>query len=85
MTERPTNSGVSLRSWDFDRLEEETETFTDIFTETFQSHWGVMPLTTAIMCGLTVELRDFLVADFTAFAEAEGQTVGFVYALPDLN
>lgn len=85
MVERATNSGVSLRSWDFDRLDEETETFTDIFNETFQSHWGFMPLTTAVMRGLTVELRDFLVADFTVFAEAEGQTVGFVYALPDLN
>jgi GNAT superfamily N-acetyltransferase len=85
MVGRATQAGVSLRSWDFDRLEEETETFTDIFNETFQSHWGFMPLTTAVMRGVTVELRDFLVADFTAFAEAEGQTVGFVYALPDLN
>jgi hypothetical protein len=85
MVARATNAGVFLRSWDFDRLEEETETFTDLFNETFQSHWGFMPLTTAVMRGLTVELRDFLVADFTAFAEAEGQTTGFVYALPDLN
>jgi ribosomal protein S18 acetylase RimI-like enzyme len=85
MVRRAADSGVSLRSWDFDRLEEETEVFTDLFNETFRSHWGFMPLTTAVMRGLTVGLRDFLVADFTAFAEAEGQTVGFVYALPDLN
>jgi hypothetical protein len=37
------------------------------------------------MRGLTVELKDFLVADFTVFAEADGQTVGAVYSLPDLN
>ncbi len=85
MVESATNSGVLLRSWNFDRLEEETETFTDLFNETFHSHWGFMPLPTAVMSGLTVGLRDFLVADFTAFAEAEGETAGFVYSLPDLN
>jgi len=44
-----------------------------------------MPLPADVMRGLTVELKDFLIADFTGFAEAGGQTVGFVYALPDLN
>jgi ribosomal protein S18 acetylase RimI-like enzyme len=38
-----------------------------------------------VMSGLTVGLKDFLIADFTLFAEAEGTTVGFVYSLPDLN
>jgi GNAT superfamily N-acetyltransferase len=85
MVERAVNSGVSLRSWDFDRLEEETETFTDLVNETFNAHWGFMPLTAAVMSGLTLGLQDFLVEDFTAFAEVEGQTAGFVYSLPDLN
>jgi hypothetical protein len=85
MVERAASSGVSLRSWDFDRLKEETETFTRLYNETFRSHWGFMPLSTEVMGGLTNGLRDFLVADFTAFAEAAGQPVGFVYSLPDLN
>ena len=85
MVERAKNSGVYLRSWDFDRLEEETETFTELFNNTFRSHWGFMPLPVTVMSGLSVGLKDFLVADFTAFAEAEGQTTGFVYSLPDLN
>ena len=85
MVERATNSGVSVRPWDFDRLEEETQNFMDISNETFRSHWGFRPMPLAAMRGLTVELKDFLVADFTAFAEAGGQTVGVVYSLPDLN
>jgi len=85
MVERAVSSGVSLRPCDFDRLEEETQTFTDIFNETFREHWGFMPLPKAVMRGLTIELKDFLVADFTAFAEANGQTVGAVYSLPDLH
>jgi GNAT superfamily N-acetyltransferase len=85
MVERAINSGVSLRSWDFDRMEEETETFTDLVNETFRAHWGFMPLTTEVMSGLTEGLKDFLVPDFTAFAQVGGQTAGFVYSLPDLN
>jgi hypothetical protein len=85
MVERATGSGVALRPWDFDRLEEETQTFADIANETFRAHWGFSPMPTAAVRGLTVGLKDFLVADFTAFAEADGQTVGAVYSLPDLN
>lgn len=85
MVDRAEKSGVSLRSWDFDRMEAENEIFTSLFNETFEKHFGFMPLPAAVMSGLTVGLKEFLVPDFTLFAEAEGTTVGFVYSLPDLN
>ncbi|MBI4468032.1 MAG: hypothetical protein HY650_01785 [Acidobacteria bacterium] len=85
MVNRATDAGASLRSWNFARLEEETEAFTDLCNETFRSHWGFMPLPSAVLLGMTVGMRDFLVPDFTAFAEVDGRRVGFVYALPDLN
>jgi len=85
MVERAGGDGVSLRACDFGRLEEETEAFTEIFNETFGAHWGSMPLPVAAMRGLTVGLKDLIVADFILFAEAGGQTAGAVYCLPDLN
>ncbi|MDQ3907442.1 MAG: hypothetical protein M3268_03770 [Acidobacteriota bacterium] len=85
MIERATSSGVALRSFDFERLEEETETFAEVFNDTFKTHWSFMPMTVAAMRGLTVELKDFLVAEFTGYAEVEGETAGVVYSLPDLN
>ena len=85
MLERAERSGVSLRTWDFKHMETENETFTTLFNETFANHFGFMPLPPAVMSGLTVGLKDFLIPDFTLFAEAEGETVGFVYSLPDLN
>ncbi len=85
MVERATSSGISLRSCDFERLEQENEDFTKIFNETFSAHFGFMPLPVQVMRGLTVELKDLLVADFMVFAEADGQTAGAVYSLPDLN
>jgi len=85
MVARPEQSGVVLRTWDFDRIEAENEIFTSLFNETFENHFGFFPLPAEVMSGLTVGLKDFLVADFTLFAEAEGTPVGFVYSLPDLN
>jgi GNAT superfamily N-acetyltransferase len=82
---RAKDAGVLLRSWNFEDLETETETFTTLANETFNAHWGFMPLPLAVMRGLTVELKDLLVPDFTAFAELDGQLAGFVYSLPDLN
>lgn len=85
MIERATGSGVALRPFDFSRMEEETKTFTNFFNEGFSEHWGFTPLPNEVMRGFTVEMKDLLVADFILFAEADGQTVGAVYSLPDLN
>ena len=85
MVGRATDNGISLRSWDFNRLEHETDILTALGNDTFSAHFGFMPLPKAVYRGLTVGLKDFLVDDFTAFAEVDGQVVGFVYSLPDLN
>jgi hypothetical protein len=85
MVARAEKTGVSLRTWDFDRMEAENEIFSALFNETFGDHFGFMPLPAGVMSGLTVGLKDFLVSDFTLFAESAGETVGFVYSLPDLN
>jgi GNAT superfamily N-acetyltransferase len=78
-------AGVHLRCWDFGRLEEDTVIFTKLCNETFAQHWGSPQFTLAQMRGLTSGLQDLLVPDFTAFAEVEGDSVGFVFSLPDLN
>jgi GNAT superfamily N-acetyltransferase len=85
MVKHANDNGVSVRSWDFERLEEETETFAALGNETFSSHFGFMPLPKAVYDGLTLGLKDLLRPDFTAFAEVDGDAVGFVYSLPDLN
>lgn len=79
------SAGVALRSWDFAHLEQETERFCELNNECFARHWAMPQFTVAELSGLTIGLKDFLVADFTAFAEADGQIVGYVYATPDLN
>src|SRR5581483_2444579 len=78
-------AGVSLRAWDFARLEEEAALFTDLYNETFAQHWGAPQMTVPEMSELTVGLKDLLVPEFTVYAEADGQTIGGVFSLPDLN
>ena len=85
MIEQASASGITLRSMDFERLEEETEIFTEICNDTFSEHWGMQPTNVGAMGGLTFGLKDFLVPEFIVFAEVDGQTVGVVYSLPDLN
>jgi hypothetical protein len=77
--------GVTLRPWDFSRLESETHLFHGLFDETFATHWGFGSMTEDEMSGLTLGLRQLLVPEFCWFAEVDGETAGFVYALPDLN
>ena len=85
MVQRAQDSGVVVRSWDFDRLEEEGDAFAALGNETFSAHWGFMPLPDAVMRGFTVEFKDFLIPEFMGFAEVDGERVGFVYSAPDLN
>lgn len=85
MVERVTRSGVTLRPWDFAHLEAETARFADLYNTSFATHPGAPPMTLPQLLGLTVGLKDFLVPDFTVFAEAEGQVVGGVFALPNLS
>ncbi len=40
MVANVTQSGVILRNWDLDKLDSETELFTEMWNETFWHHWG---------------------------------------------
>ena len=85
MVARAGASGVTLRPWRFDHLDEDTALFGRLVNETFAGHWGAPPFTVQQMHGMTAGMKDLLVPDFLAFAEVEGAPVGFVFALPDLN
>ncbi len=80
-----TASGVVLRPWRFDRLDEDAALFGQLLNETFAGHWGSPPFTMPQMHGMTEGLKDLLIPDFLAFAEVDAAPVGFVFALPDLN
>lgn len=82
---RVNDAGVVVRSWDLERLEEEGAAFAALANETFSEHWGFMPLTDAVLRSFYADFKDFLIPEFLSFAEVDGERVGFVYALSDLN
>ena len=85
MVARVEAAGVRLRSWDFNRLEEEGLVFARLVNETFAGHWGSPQFSPAQMQGFAAAFKDVLPPNFPGFAEVNGEPVGFVFALPDLN
>lgn len=78
-------AGVTMRPWDFSRLEAETRLFHQLFSETFAEHWGFGRMSEQELGGLTLGLKPMLVPEFCWFAEVDGEPAGFVFSLPDLN
>jgi GNAT superfamily N-acetyltransferase len=85
MIEFAARTGVELRSWNFDKLDEEVKVFTENHNETFAEHWGAAQFTLSEMQNAFRGLKDLLVADFCGVAEVDGRTAGVVFCLPDLN
>ena len=74
-----------MRSWNFDKPDEEAALFTENYNETFAAHWGAAQFTTPEVQEVFRELKDLLVADFCGVAEVDDETAGVVFSLPDLN
>jgi GNAT superfamily N-acetyltransferase len=76
MVIRPINSA---------RLQQEIETYLDIYNRSLDGTWGFTPLQPREARHIACELRYLIVPQFTAFAEIDGQPIGAVFALLDYN
>ncbi len=56
-----------------------------IYNEAWQNNWGYVPFTEAEFTHLTNEMKPLLRPEFTAIAEIDGEEIGFIIALPDIN
>jgi ribosomal protein S18 acetylase RimI-like enzyme len=78
-------NGVTIRPWDFERMEQENARMVHIYNATFDKHWGAPLLTEAQFAGLTIGMKSMLVPGSELWAEVSGELAGGVYAAPDLN
>jgi hypothetical protein len=85
MLDYAAETGAGLRSWNFDRMEEENAHFGELYRATYDKHWGAPMFTDEQCSGLTVHMKEVLVPEMTVFAEVDERVVGGVYSLPDLN
>jgi GNAT superfamily N-acetyltransferase len=75
----------TIRHGNMRRLLEESVLLRRIYNEAWQDNWGFVPFTEAEFAHLTAEMKPLLRADFTATAEIDGDPIGFVIGLPDVN
>ncbi|HEY7511760.1 MAG TPA: N-acetyltransferase [Vicinamibacteria bacterium] len=77
--------GVSTRPLDMRRFDEELEVVKRVYNQAWERNWGFVPMRGREIDHLAARLKPIVVPELVAFAERQGEVVGFAAALPDLN
>jgi len=75
----------TVRHGDMRNLAAESERLLRIYNEAWQDNWGFVPFTGSEFNYMTAEMKPLLRPDFTAIAEIDGEPIGFILGLPDIN
>ena len=80
------NSGrVSVRKFEMSRYRSEVQTLIEIFNDAWSDNWGFMPFSDAEIDALISETRFLFRGQYGRFLLVDGEPVGVMLALPDLN
>ncbi len=82
---RPLPPDLIVRQLDFKRYNEEIRTVTSIFNDAWVNNWGFVPLTETETDYLAKSLKPLLDPRLTSVVERNGEPVGFLIALPNIN
>lgn len=78
--------GITVRSIDFSRFDEEVELFARLSLDTLKDNWGISPITREEIDALARDLKPIVRPECVLFARnAEGRDVGFALTIPDVN
>ena len=78
--------GITIRTADFSRFDEEVRLFAKLSLDTLKDNWGVSPMTDAEISAMAKDLRPVLRPELVLFARnPEGRDVGFALTIPDVN
>ncbi|MEY2492420.1 MAG: hypothetical protein QOH24_1371 [Verrucomicrobiota bacterium] len=75
----------TIRPGNLRDLRSESTRLRRIYNEAWRDNWGYVPFTEAEFAHLTKEMKPLLRPELTAIAEVEGEEVGFILGLPDIN
>jgi GNAT superfamily N-acetyltransferase len=75
----------TIREAEMRNLSAEGERLRSIYNEAWQNNWGFVPFTEREFAHLTSEMKPLVRPDFTAIAEIDGEAIGFILGLPDIN
>jgi GNAT superfamily N-acetyltransferase len=77
--------GITFRRLDMKRFVDEVRIVREIYNLAWDKNWGFVPMSSAEIDHMAVDLKQVVDPDFILFAEIEGRPVGFAMALPDAN
>jgi len=78
--------GITVRTIDFSRLDEEVELFARLSLDSLRDNWGISPVTDDEVAAMARDLRPILRPELVLFArDATGRDVGFALTIPDVN
>jgi GNAT superfamily N-acetyltransferase len=76
---------IHIRQLDMRHFEAEVERVKKLYNLAWEKNWGFVAMTDAEIDFLARQLKPVVVPEMVGFAEKEGQLIGFVVGLPDLN
>jgi hypothetical protein len=76
---------ITVRPVDMRRLDDEIAIAVRLFNQVLSQHWGHVPLSPGEMADLARGLRHIIIPDHQLFAERQGEPVGILVAIPDMN
>jgi GNAT superfamily N-acetyltransferase len=76
---------VRLRSGNLRDLAGEARKLREVYNQAWEKNWGFVPFTEKEFDFMARELKPLLVPDLVWLAEVEGEPVGFILCVPDIN
>ena len=75
----------TIRTMRMERFQQEIELAWEIYNSAWVRNWGFVPMDHKEFTTAAAEMKHIVDPSLCFFAEAQGQTVGFVLTLPDIN
>jgi len=76
---------LTLRPLDFSRFSDEIDLLRDVFNDAWSQNWGFVPFTESEFQAMGKALKQVIRPDYTCVAEINGESAGFIIALPNVN
>ena len=83
MLERPLPASVTMRRLNFKDYSNEIRRIVDIYNDAWSGNWGFVPLTEPEGEAMAKQMKMLLDDRLVWFAEADGEAVAFIVALPE--
>jgi hypothetical protein len=79
------NAKLVTRPVDKSKFDQEAALILDILNDAWSDNWGFVPLTPTEIAYVGKKLKPIIFNDLVRVAEYEGEAVGFMITLPDIN